>query len=116
MDTKEQINSVNNSSTLGDISILTPSQRREQERLRKEQEDKEAAKKRKREEAKLAKEREKQAKKSFYIIIMIVSIVCALGWTIFGALQEYNFVLGVIVGLILAIPAMYAGAALADNK
>ena len=70
MDTKEQINSVNNSSTLGDISILTPSQRREQERLRKEQEEKEAAKKRKREEAKLAKEREKQAKKSFYIIII----------------------------------------------
>ena len=42
MDTKEQINSVNNSSTLGDISILTPSQRREQERLRKEQEEKDA--------------------------------------------------------------------------
>ena len=110
METNEQTNGVNNSSALGDISVLTPSQRREQERLRKEQEEKEAARKKKREEAKLAKERQKQAKKPFYIIMMIVSIVCALGWTIFGALQEYNLVLGVIVGLILAIPVMYAGA------
>lgn len=116
MNTNEKTNSVNNSGALGDISVLTPSQRREQERLRKEQEEKEAAKKKKREEAKLAKERQKQAKRPFYIIMMIVSIVCALGWTVFGALQEYNFILGVVVGLVLAIPAMYAGAALADNK
>ena len=107
---------MNNSSALGDISVLTPSQRREQERLRKEQEEKEAAKKRKREEAKLAKERQKQAKRPFYIIMMIVSIACALGWTIYGALQEYNFLLGVVVGIVLAIPAMYGGAKLADNK
>lgn len=114
MDNNEQTNSVNSSSPLGDISVLTPSQRREQERLRKEQEEKEVAKKRKREEANMAKERQKQVKKSFYIIMIIVSVICALGWTIFGALQEYKFV--PVVALVLAIPAMCAGAALADDK
>ena len=105
-----------NSSALGEFSVLTPSQKRALEKAEEEKRQKEAAKKRKREEAKLEKERQKQAKKPFYIIMMILSIACALGWTIYGALQEYNFLLGVVVGIVLAIPAMYGGAKLADNK
>lgn len=116
MNTNEKTNSVNNSGALGDISVLTPSQRREQERLRKEQEEKEVAKKRKREEAKLEKERQKQVKKSFYIIMIIVSVICTLGWAIFGALQEVNGFLIFVVFFLLAIPAMYAGAMLGENK
>ena len=90
METNEQTNGVNNSSALGDISVLTPSQRREQERLRKEQEEKEAARKKKREEAKLAKERQKQAKKPFYIIMMIfkhIPLVILVPFRCIGAMS-----------------------------
>ena len=63
MDTNEQTNSVNNSSALGNISVLTPSQRREQERLRKEQEENEAAKTREASCCSATTQRKKQTRK-----------------------------------------------------
>lgn len=107
---------MNNSSALGEISVLTPSQRREQERLRKEKEEKEAAKKKKREEAKLEQERQERAKKSSRIIIMIISIVCALGWAIFAILREYGEFVTVVVALLIALPAISIGAKFAEGK
>ena len=72
MNTNEKTNSVNNSSALGEISVLTPSQRREQERLRKEKEEKEAAKAaQKAESARKAKETaQRNAKKKAHSIRM----------------------------------------------
>lgn len=116
MNTNEQINSVNNSSALGEISVLTPSQRREQERLRKEKEEKEAAKAaQKAESARKAKEtarrnaKEKahsiRVKKIFWntlgilLTTIIVGIVARLAyWTI----DEDNGML--ILVLLFGIP------------
>ena len=116
MNTNEQINSVNNSSALGEISVLTPSQRREQERLRKEKEEKEAAKAaQKAESARKAKEtarrnaKEKahsiRVKKIFWntlgilLTTIIVGIVARLAyWTI----DEDNEML--ILVLLFGIP------------
>ena len=111
----EEINK-GNASAFGEFSVLTPSQKRALGKAEEEKQEKESAKKRKREEEKFEKERQTQAKKSLYIIVIAVSVTCALGWTIYGALQEYNFLLGVGVGIVLAIPAIYGWRELADSK
>ena len=116
MNTNEKTNSVNNSSALGDVSVLSPSQRREQERLRKEKEEKEAAKAaQKAESARKAKEtaqrnaKEKahsiRIKKIFWNTIgvlltaIIVGVVARLAyWTI----DEDNGML--ILVLLFGIP------------
>ena len=92
MNTNEQINSVNNSSALGEISVLTPSQRREQERLRKEKEEKEAAKAaQKAESARKAKETaQRNAKKKAHSIRMT-----KIFWNTFGILLT-----AIIVGIL----------------
>ena len=75
MNTNEKTNSVNNSSALGNISVLTPSQRREQERLRKEKEENEAAKREKRRVAlQQRKEKNKQENK-IGIFTMVIGII-----------------------------------------
>lgn len=74
METTEQTNSVNNSSAFGDISVLTPSQKREQERLRKEVEA--------RKEAKQAKKRLAEEKKINNLKRM--KRICILSATCFG--------------------------------
>lgn len=112
MEDNNQIESTN-SSALGEFTVLTPSQKRALEKAEEEKRKKEAAKKRKREEAALEKEKQKQAKKNLYITILIVSIICTLGWTLYAALNEFGFITGV-VAMVLAIPAMYGGAKLGD--
>lgn len=114
METNEQTNGVNNSSALGDISVLTPSQRREQERLRKEQEEKEVAKLENRKIiAEKRKAREAQARKwarveslIFPVIFVLAGLVCAIVGMMeegSGGLVAYGFVMlaiGVIWGII----------------
>lgn len=92
MNTNEKTNSVNNSSALGNISVLTPSQRREQERLRKEKEEKEAAKAAKKaESARKAKETaQRNAKKKAHSIRMT-----KIFWNTFGILLT-----AIIVGIL----------------
>lgn len=92
MNTNEQTNSVNNSSALGDVLVLTPSQRREQERLRKEKEEKEAAKAAKKaESARKAKETaQRNAKKKAHSIRMT-----KIFWNTFGILLT-----AIIVGIL----------------
>lgn len=75
MDTNEQTNSLNNSSALGDISILTPSQRREQERLRKEQEEKEAAKREKRRAAQQQRKEKNKRENKYAIFAVVIGII-----------------------------------------
>ena len=114
METNEQTNGVNNSSALGDISVLTPSQRREQERLRKEQEEKEAAKlEHRRIIAEKRNKKEAQAKKWARIeslIVPVLFVLAGLVCAIVGMMEEgsgglvaYGFVMlaiGVIWGII----------------
>ena len=87
-----QNESMTNSSPLGDISVLTPSQKREQERLRKEKEEKEAAKAaQKAESARKAKETaQRNAKKKAHSIRMT-----KIFWNTFGILLT-----AIIVGIL----------------
>lgn len=75
MDTSEQTNSVNSSSALGDISVLTPSQRREQERLRKEQEENDAAKREKRRVALQQRKEKNERENKFGIFTAVIGVV-----------------------------------------
>ncbi len=75
MNTNEKTNSVNNSGALGDISVLTPSQRREQERLRKEQEEKEAAKREKRRVALQQRKEKNERENKFGIFAAVIGII-----------------------------------------
>lgn len=92
MDTNEQTNSVNSSSALGEIFVLTPSQRREQEHLRKEQEEKEAAKlEHRRIIAEKRKKKEAQAKKWARIeslIVPVIFVLAGLVCAIVGMMEE----------------------------
>ena len=110
---QERIPQSGQASIVGGFSVLTPSQKRALEKEEEKKRQKEDAQKWKREEEALEKERQKQAKKHLYIIILIVSIVCSLGWTLYAALNEFGFITGV-VALLFAIPAMYGGAKLGD--
>lgn len=96
MDTNEHTNSVNNSSALGDISVLTPSQRREQERLRKEQEAKEEAK---REKRRVAMQQRKEKYKRENKVGIFATLMGIIGF-VFIAL---DFFLNDILLLILAV-------------
>ena len=120
MDTNEQANCVNNSSALGDISVLTPSQRREQERLRKEQEEKEAAKLENRKIiAEKRKVREEQAKKWARVeslIFPIIFILAGLCLAIVGMLEEGSGGLSVFGFVLLLIGVIWGVIALSKNE
>ena len=111
METTEQTNSVNNSSAFGDISVLTPSQKREQERLRKEVEA--------RKEAKQAKKRLAEEKKINNLKRM--KRICILSATCFGVFivifgicfynYEYNerriwMIFSILTGIGTVVPAV----------
>lgn len=87
-----QNESMTNSSSLGDISVLTPSQKREQERLRNEKELEKAAKAaQKAESARKAKETaQRNAKKKAHSIRMT-----KIFWNTFGILLT-----AIIVGIL----------------
>lgn len=95
MNTNEKTNSVNNSGALGDISVLTPSQRREQERLRKEKELVKAAKAaQKAESARKAKETAQRNAKEKAHSIRVIKIF----WNTLGGLLTIIFV-GTVGGI-----------------
>lgn len=98
---------MNNNGEFEEVYILTPSQRREQERLRKEKEAEEAAQKRKREEAKSKKERQMRAHKSLYVLMISIPILCAISWFIFGQVKQYNQFLVFGGTLLLALPTKF---------
>lgn len=89
----------NGNSALGDISILTPSQKREQERLRKEKEAKEAAK---RENRRIIAEKRK-ANEAHMKRLAIIE--CLIVPAIFGLSGLVVFVLGILAASMLF--AMY---------
>lgn len=81
---QEQKPETMNGSALGNISVLSPSQKREQERLRKEQEEKEAAEKEKRRiAAAKRKTAEEAAKAEAQRKEILKRIPLAIVWAIF---------------------------------
>lgn len=120
MDTNEQLNSVNNSSAIGDVSVLTPSQKREQERLHKEQEAKEAAKlEHRRIMAEKRKAREAKAKKWALVESLIFPVILVIGGldlAIVGMFAEGSGEIIAFGFVMLAIGVIWGIVAISRNK